>query len=182
MDDLKVRLKSTVLIYQICSTSVVLRYCSEMINIDDEKGDITFFFTLLDGSLTFAAILSAFAEKYPGDNGGLDIRRAVFYSVIPGKSGCTECWKNSLPADKKTIIDEDNKTGNDYSAPAPALSALVSVTTGVMICETIKLLTGIQPPSLINNLKSFSFDDLSVSTTERWEQSPSCPYCNHNLK
>ena len=115
--------------------------------------------------------------KIPYINGGLDIRKAVFYSVIPGETGCTECWKASLPVEKRQIIDEDNSTQNDYVAPAPALSALVSVTTGAMICEALKLLTDLQPPTLTNNLKTFSFDDLTITTTEQWALNQECNCC-----
>lgn len=115
--------------------------------------------------------------KIPYINGGLDIRKAVFYSVIPGETGCTECWKSFLPEQNRKVIDEDSSTQNDYMTPAPALSALVSVTTGAMICEAIKLLTDLQPPSLTNNLKTFSFDDLTITTTEKWRLNPECHCC-----
>lgn len=115
----------------------------------------------------------------PYINGGLDIRNAIFYSVIPGESGCTECWKNSLAQDNKQIINADDETGNDYSVPAPALSALVSVATGVMVCEAIKILTGLQPPALINNLKSFSFDNLMITNNETWERCLTCDCCGN---
>lgn len=362
MDNLNVRLKPTVLIYQISNTSVVLRFCSEIINIDDEKGDVKFFFSLLDGRFTSDQILTIFSERYPDSagaaheylnvvnelklieyvpedaacldqaqanrysrnieffnsalnlgvnkfnvqkklleskvavlgcgglgshiimelaalgvggltivdfdtielsnlnrqilyreadlgskkvfkarenilkfnarlnikaiekrigcsedimslvrghdlvicaadkprhhivkwlneaccslgvpyiNGGLDIRNAIFYSVIPGKSGCTECWKNSLPQEKRQIINADDESGHDYSVPAPALSALVSVAAGVMVCEAIKILTDIQPPVLINNLKCFSFDDLMITKNETWERSLTCDCCGN---
>lgn len=360
MDDVKISLKSTVLIYQLNAKSVTLRFCSEIIKIDDDYGDINFFFSLLDGRYSQKQILSIFADKYPDNankalsyletadelclieavpqdssvlsdiqkdrfsrnfeffnsvlnfsknkfnvqrkpsdsnvvvlgcgglgshiilelaalgignltivdfdsielsnlnrqilyreenigakkaftardnilkfnselsvnavekhiscandikeiidghdlvicvadkprnsmvkwlnkaccgkqipfiNGGLDTRRAVFYSIIPGTTGCTECWKNTLPEDKRQIINEDNRTNNDYTAPAPALSALVSVATGVMVCEAIKILTGIQPPSLTNKLGSFSFDNLTISVSEEWKLNPECPCC-----
>ncbi len=119
----------------------------------------------------------------PFINGGLDTRRAVFYSVIPGESGCTECWRSSLPADELQahIVAEDYNENIDYQAPAPAMSALVSVTTGVMLCEAIKMITGLQPPTLTNRLKSFCFDDLSIETTEKWQRNDNCSCCG-NLK
>lgn len=113
----------------------------------------------------------------PFINGGLDIRQAIFYSVIPGISGCIECWKSGLNGSERQIIEEDNFTNKDYVAPAPALSALVAVATGVIISETIKILTKIQPAGLTNKLKSFSFDDLTINTTEVWTKKDNCPYC-----
>lgn len=118
--------------------------------------------------------------KIPFINGGLDIRRAVFYSVIPGVSGCTECWKNSLSPELRGIVDEDNARQVDYSAPAPALSALVAVTAGVMVCEAINLLTSLQSPLLINNLKCFNFDTLSITTVEQWGLDKHCFCCKEH--
>ncbi|MXP49228.1 hypothetical protein FD733_06820 [Pantoea sp. Eser] len=120
------------------------------------------------------------STRVPYINGGLDILKAVFYSVIPEETGCTERWKSSLTEEKRKIIDEDNSIQNDYVTSAPALSALVSVTTGAMICEALKLPTDIQPPSLTNNLKTFSFDDLSITTTEQWALNPECVCCGWN--
>lgn len=117
--------------------------------------------------------------QIPFINGGLDTRRAIFYSVVPGVTGCTECWKMALPDDKRQIIDEDNRVNKDYSSPAPALSALVSVTAGVMVCEAIKILTGIQPPALTNHLGTFFFDNLTISASEEWSLHSECVCCRN---
>ena len=118
----------------------------------------------------------------PFINGGLDTRRAVFYTVIPGQSGCTECWRGSIAGELQArILEEDYNENIDYGAPAPALSALVSVTTGVMVSEAIKLLTRLQAPSLTNKLKSFCFDDLSIEIIEEWQRDENCTCCG-NLK
>lgn len=69
MENLNVRLKPTVLIYQISNNAVVLRFCSEIINIDDEKGDVKFFFSLLDGRFTSEQILTIFSDRYPDSAG-----------------------------------------------------------------------------------------------------------------
>ncbi|CDG87532.1 HesA/MoeB/ThiF family protein [Xenorhabdus bovienii] len=97
----------------------------------------------------------------PYINGGLDTKRSNFYSVIPGVSGCTECWFSSLGDSllQKKVLQEDY-LGKDYKMPAPALSALVSITAGIMVCEAIKLLSKSQHAGLTNKRKSFIFDDL----------------------
>jgi molybdopterin/thiamine biosynthesis adenylyltransferase len=358
----KIKLKSTVLIYSLNSKSITLRYCSELIHIEDEFGDLTFFFSLLDGSYTAEEIEKAFSEKYsleyssvvydyletmkelklienvnqktklddymlqrwsrnyeffntmltleenkytpqekiskakvcllgcgglgshvllelaalgikdivivdfdtielsnlnrqilyyeedigkkkvftakdrinkfsptmnvkavemrisstsdieqvikgsdlvicvadkprndivtwlneacckqyiPFINGGLDTRVATFYSVIPGATGCVECWRSSLAGDslQSLVLNQDHEINIDYSGPAPALSALVSVTTGVMVSEAIKLLTNVQEPTLVNKSKCFSFDTLEIITAESWSRDPECKCC-----
>lgn len=36
----KIALKSTVLVYRVDAKSITLRYCSELIHIDDDFGDV----------------------------------------------------------------------------------------------------------------------------------------------
>lgn len=119
-------------------------------------------------------------QRIPFINGGLDQRRALFYSVIPGLTGCVECWHSSIPQSsiQMQIVNTDIVSEKDYSAPAPALSALVSVATGVIISESIKILTGLQPPALSNKSKCFSFDDLTITDAECWSVNPECHCCS----
>jgi len=123
-------------------------------------------------------------QRIPFINGGLDQRRALFYSVVPGVTGCVECWHSSVPEDsvQKQIVNTDLAAEKDYSAPAPALSALVSVATGVIVSEAIKLLTGLQPPALSNKSKCFSFDDLTITEAECWSVNPECHCCSEAVE
>ena len=110
---------------------------------------------------------------------GLDIRRGVFYTVLPGQSGCVECWKLSLKQQDKTIassiIELNKELDTDYSIPAPAMVAVVA---RCMIAEALKLVTGLQPPALTNKLKEFRFDHMTIETCETWERQPDCPVCS----
>ncbi|ECI8027117.1 ThiF family adenylyltransferase [Salmonella enterica subsp. enterica serovar Ramatgan] len=123
-------------------------------------------------------------QRIPFINGGLDQRRALFYSVIPGITGCVECWHSSVPEGsvQKQIINTDLATEKDYSVPAPAMSALVSVAAGVMVSEAIKILTGLQPPALSNKSKCFLFDDLTITEAESWSLNPECHCCSETVK
>lgn len=121
-------------------------------------------------------------EGVPFISGGLDVRRSVFYSVVPGSSGCGACWltsarnKSSLVNSISTMAKQHDIT---YRHPGPALVTLVAVTAGMMVSETVKILTGCQPPQLTNKLKEFTFDDLDVGIAEVWQQNPDCPVCGH---
>ncbi len=118
-------------------------------------------------------------EKVPYINGGIDIRRGIFYSVLPGKSGCMMCWKQTLSkeANDPAVVVNNLERQIDYSIPAPAMTALVSAVTGCIISEAIKLVTGLQPPALTNKLKAFRFDDMMIETCETWEKQPECSVC-----
>ena len=65
----------------------------------------------------------------------------------------------------------------DYPIPAPAMVVLVTIQAGCMVAEALKLITGLQPPSLTNKLKEFRFDDMIIETCETWEKQPDCPVC-----
>ena len=115
-------------------------------------------------------------------NGGLHIRRAAFYSVVPAQTGCVACWKQSLGQQgndlASAIIDVNKKYDVDYQTTfVPTIVALVAVVAGCMVAEALKLITGLQPPALTNKLKEFSFDNMSVETRETWEKQPDCPVC-----
>lgn len=114
----------------------------------------------------------------PYINGGLNLARASFYSVIPHVTGCAECWRDSIkdPLQDK-VLGMDIQYSVDYSKPAPALSALVSVATGVMVTEAIKIITNISPPSLSNKLKIFDFADCEIKTVEHWDLKNKCIIC-----
>ena len=121
-------------------------------------------------------------QGVPFISGGLDVRRSVFYSVVPGSSGCGACWltsarnKSSLVNSVSTMAKQHDIT---YEHPGPALVTLVAVTAGMMVSETVKIITGCQPPQLTNKLKEFTFDDLDVSVAEVWQQNPDCTVCGH---
>ncbi|MDY2565589.1 ThiF family adenylyltransferase [Pseudomonas syringae] len=118
----------------------------------------------------------------PFVTGGLDVRRSIFYSVVPGTSGCGACWltsarhKSNLVNSISTMAKHDNIT---YEHPAPAFVTLVAVTAGMIVSEAVKMITGCQPPQLNNKLKEFTFDDLSVNIAEVWDKKPDCEVCSH---
>lgn len=118
----------------------------------------------------------------PYITGGLDVRRSVFFSVAPTQSGCEECWltaarsQNALDNQVTTLNKNDNVT---YDRPAPAFVTLVAVTAGMIVSEAVKFMTQCQEPQLLNKLKEFRFDDLSVGIAETWSRDPACRVCGN---
>ncbi|TDF40998.1 HesA/MoeB/ThiF family protein [Histophilus somni] len=116
----------------------------------------------------------------PYINGGLNLARCSFYSVIPNKTGCAECWKNSvLDTIQDDILNIDINDSVDYTKPAPALSALVAIAAGIMVSEAIKIVTNICPPSLSNKLKVFDFLSCEIKTMEHWKIDKECSVCGN---
>ncbi|HEY0167493.1 MAG TPA: ThiF family adenylyltransferase [Jatrophihabitans sp.] len=111
-------------------------------------------------------------------NGGLDTQRAIYYTVIPGTTGCVECWRlgvfNSDPTSAALLQQKrDLQIGGNNAAFTP----LVTMTTGFMLGELTRLITGIAPPVAAGRLMQLRFYDYEVSEAERWDRLPECTVC-----
>jgi molybdopterin/thiamine biosynthesis adenylyltransferase len=111
--------------------------------------------------------------------GGLDTQRAVYYTMIPGRTGCVECWRRQVTAVdtvSSALLEEkrERQIGGDNAAFGP----LVTMTTGLMLGELTRLITGIAPPVAAGRLMQLAFDDYAFSEAERWERQPDCPVCS----
>ncbi len=119
-------------------------------------------------------------KNVPFINGGLNHSVAVIYTVLPRKTGCVDCWKTSVDkyeADAKAILDYDIEQNIDFPSPAPAFSPLVSVLTGLFVCEAVKIVTHISEPSFTNKKMIFDFASAIIKEDEKWEKDNDCPSC-----
>ena len=110
--------------------------------------------------------------------GGLDTQRAVYFTVIPGQTGCVECWRLQVFSTDQvsaTLLEQkrERRIGGDNAAFVP----LVTMTTGLLIGELVRLLTGIAPPAAAGRLMAMYFDDFRLVEYETWERLPDCPVC-----
>jgi len=118
------------------------------------------------------------AAGVPFISGGLDTQRAVYYTVIPATTGCVECWSLGVLDDDPTsaaLIQQkrDLRIGGDNAAFTP----LVTMTTGFMLGELTRILTGIATPVAGGRLMQLRFDDYEITEVERWVQRSDCPVC-----
>jgi molybdopterin/thiamine biosynthesis adenylyltransferase len=110
--------------------------------------------------------------------GGLDTQAARFYSVIPGQTGCIACWrkqvqKNDIFSDK--ILTEQRKT--QLRGDNAAFVTFVSLITGFMLTEFVKIVTGIKPAQAAGRVLEIDFDKMSLEERERWQKQPDCETC-----
>ena len=120
-------------------------------------------------------------ENIPYIQGGIDVQRAVFYTVIPGVTGCTECWTKVVQDNNNfayKLIERDLSTDFLSLTPAPAIVTLVAVLTGNMVTDFLKLRTGIAKPISLGKLIEISFDTMQPSVCEEWEKHENCPICS----
>lgn len=110
--------------------------------------------------------------------GGLETQRALYYTVIPGQTGCIECWRRQTFATdevSRQLLHEkrEQQIGGDNAAFCP----LVTMTTGFLTGELTRLVTGIAPPVAAGRMMELRFADYAMGENERWERQDDCPVC-----
>jgi molybdopterin-synthase adenylyltransferase len=112
-------------------------------------------------------------HNIPFINAGIDTKRAIYYTIVPKESGCVECWVDSVRKNDRhaaDLIDENERQGNIAEPPRPAIVHFVSVLTGLIIAEFIKLATAITKPIATNKLLAVDFESMSISEAETWHR------------
>jgi molybdopterin/thiamine biosynthesis adenylyltransferase len=116
----------------------------------------------------------------PFINGGVDNQCAVYYTVIPGATGCTECWKRRVQStDALSAQFLSTEIRNQPATPyaGPAVVPLVSTLTGFMVSELIRVVTRMTPPVATNRLRAIHFTSMTTEDVETWERDPACQVC-----
>jgi molybdopterin/thiamine biosynthesis adenylyltransferase len=112
-------------------------------------------------------------HNIPMITGGLDTQRCLYYSVIPGVSGCIECWRRQVgrddPAsDRMLSRRRDDNIAGDKGAFVP----MVVLVTGFVISEMVRIVTGIAPPMSAGKLTHGRFVDYDMTIAESWDRDP----------
>jgi molybdopterin/thiamine biosynthesis adenylyltransferase len=117
-------------------------------------------------------------HNIPMITGGLDTRRCLYYSVIPGQTGCIECWRQQVRRDDP-VSDRllDNRRAHQISGDKAAFVPLVAMSTALILGELVRLVTGLAPPLAAGRLMHARFDDYQIRVAETWERLPDCPVC-----
>jgi molybdopterin/thiamine biosynthesis adenylyltransferase len=118
------------------------------------------------------------ARGVPLVTGGLETQRAVYFTMIPGTTGCVECWRRQVFATddvSRELLEEkrERQIGGDNAAFCP----LVTMTTGFLIGELTRLVTGIAPPVAAGRLMELRFTDYAMGESESWKRLDDCPVC-----
>lgn len=119
-------------------------------------------------------------ENIPFINGGLNLQTCSIYSVIPGKSGCAQCWLDCVSDNNKDgfdMINNDHVDMKDFNSPAPAFSPLVSILTGLFIQEAVRIITKLNDPLYIDSRTMYNYENGSLEVVEKWNSRNSCCVC-----
>lgn len=110
--------------------------------------------------------------------GALDSKLAMCYTIIPGETGCIECWKSS--ASKSSLIFQHLIQRESFvpsTSPNVAIMPFISILSGLMASEFLKVITRIAEPQSLGQLCTFDFLSSQITTSESWKKNPDCPTC-----
>lgn len=117
--------------------------------------------------------------------GGVDTQRAVHFTVLPGVSGCVECWKTAAHVSDPTAhaihleqrAQED--AGQRFGEDMAAFDGLVALQTAFLVGELVRLATGVTTPLSVGRLLQVTFQAPILAERESWLRDPSCSACGH---
>lgn len=110
--------------------------------------------------------------------GSIDSRLAIYYTIIPKKTGCIECWKSSIV--KSSFMFQDIIQQEDFVpaiSPNVAIMPFMSIVSGLLASEFLKIVTGIIEPQSLGKLCAFDFVSSKTTILESWEKNPDCLWC-----
>ncbi|MDF1761424.1 MAG: ThiF family adenylyltransferase [Coxiellaceae bacterium] len=111
--------------------------------------------------------------------GGLDSRWASYFTIIPGVTGCMECWKSK--AGQNSLLYQDLSRFDSFRPSKisnVAVMPLIQMLVGLMSTEAMKLLTGIEHPASRGKLSVYDVSDSNIKVVEEWQLLESCSICN----
>jgi molybdopterin/thiamine biosynthesis adenylyltransferase len=115
--------------------------------------------------------------------GGVDTQRAVHYTVVPGVSGCIECWRSSVHAQDETSrklfdrLHEQEDAGLRFGEDMAAFDGLVVLQTAFLVGELVRLATAVSPPLSVGRLLQVLFQCPVLVERESWTRDPNCRVC-----
>lgn len=110
--------------------------------------------------------------------GGHEMERVVYYTIVPGVTGCMECWLRQVQrADPLSAALIDERRRSQIFLDIGVFAPPIAVLAGLMLCELTRLITRIEPPVATGRLQEFRFQGSTMREAERWGRLADCPVC-----
>lgn len=118
----------------------------------------------------------------PFIGGGVELQRSIIYLVVPGVTGCIECWRRTSADDEgaralRAQMEERHSVNTGIGPDMAAFGPLVSVLNSLMVTEFVRFVTGVVPPIAAGRLMQTRFEDMTTTQAEQWDRLPDCPVC-----
>jgi molybdopterin/thiamine biosynthesis adenylyltransferase len=164
--------------------SGVDRLLSSVDDVYDFVSDRDFVFSLIDRPKMHIANWvneACVRARVPLIGGGVETQRSVMYMMVPGVTGCVECWRRANANTERTQAVRDQMaevhTGAGLGPDLAAFGPMVTVITALFVTEFVRYVTGVAKPLAAGKLVEIRFDDLAIRPVETWERDPDCPVC-----
>lgn len=115
---------------------------------------------------------------------GVVIQRSFLYTVVPGVSGCVQCWydavQDSDPVSRlvrQDMLDTEAR-GERFAEDRAAFNGLVVMLSAQVVGEAIRLASRVSPPLSVGRLIEMAFHDPQLRPTETFGQRDGCPVCH----
>jgi molybdopterin/thiamine biosynthesis adenylyltransferase len=116
--------------------------------------------------------------------GGVNVQQAIHYTVVPGISGCVDCWRSIAEENDPTsrvvqeVMEDIDRQGTVFGEDTAAFNGLVAIDAGYMVSELVRLVSQVTPPLSVGRLLGASFHDPRLRVLEEWPRMPDCPSCS----
>ena len=116
--------------------------------------------------------------------GGVDVQRAYHHTVVPGISGCLQCWQNAVSDDPGTRMvlaemEATERAGRSFGESTAAFNGLVLFDASYMVAEMVRLASRVCPPLSIGRELQMTFHDPRLHEVESWKRDPGCAVCRN---
>jgi len=115
--------------------------------------------------------------------GGVEAQRGLLATIVPGVSGCVECWHDDVQATDQTsamllkAMRETADRGESFGEDTAAFNGLVTLLSAHMVGEVVRLATGLCPPVSVGTALEMTFHDPQLRVTEKFSRRAGCATC-----
>lgn len=91
-----------------------------------------------------------------------------------------ECWKLSAVEKRSFLYRDIVQSEYFFSALSPnvAIMPMISMVSGLISSEFLKIVTKISEPSALGKLCVFNFKSSEITVQETWKKLKNCPVCS----
>ena len=115
--------------------------------------------------------------------GGVATQAAYMYSVVPGISGCADCWFESVQRNDpaSAMLHRELRAaearGERFGEDTAAFNGLVVLLDAYMVGDAVRLASRVSPPVSVGRVLEVTFHNPQVQVAETIERLPDCRVC-----
>jgi molybdopterin/thiamine biosynthesis adenylyltransferase len=114
---------------------------------------------------------------------GVITQRAYFYTIVPGLSGCVQCWYDTVQETDPTsrLVRRDMEgteaRGERFAEDRAAFNGLVVMVGAQVVGEAVRLASRVSPPVSVGRVIEMAFHDPQLRVVETFKRRDDCAIC-----